>query len=131
MNKNTINKKQLREFGFLIGIFLPLIFGFLIPILYGHSFRVWTIWISSPLLILSIFNPSLLFFPYKIWMKLGEILGWINIRLILGLVFFIILLPISIVMRFFKYDPLRKKNLSLKTYREIKKEAVNDLTKIF
>ena len=129
--KNTINKKQLRDFGFLIGIGLPLIFGFLIPFLYGHSFRVWTIWISSPLLILSIINPSLLFFPYKFWMKLGEILGWINIRLILGLVFFIILLPISIFMRFFKYDPLRKKDLSLKTYREIKKEVVIDLTKIF
>ena len=39
---------------------------------------------------------------------LGNILSWINSRLILGIVF-AILQPIALIMKIFGYDPLRKK----------------------
>ena len=64
-------------------------------------------------------------------MKLGLTLGWINSRIILGLVFIIVLLPISVVMRLIGYDPLRTKLKELKTYRENRKNHKIDLTRIF
>ncbi len=43
-------------------------------------------------------------------MTLGKYLGWINIHIILGLVFIIVLQPIAIVMRILGYAPLKKVN---------------------
>lgn len=130
--KEIITKKILREFGLIFGIGLPLIIGWLIPTLFGHSPRAWTLAIGIPTLIISVFYPKILKLPYKIWIKLGIILGWLNSKIILGIVFFIILIPISFIMKAFKYDPL-KKNLSKDkiSYREITKNNKIDLTKIF
>ena len=127
-----ITKKTLREFGFIFGSGLPLIVGWLIPSLFGHEPRIWTIYIGILTIISSILFPNILKLPYKIWIKIGLILGWINSKIVLGIVFFFILIPISIIMKFFKYDPLNKKQFSNKlTYREIISNHKVDLTKIF
>ena len=44
--KIYIAKKQLREFGFLIGFGLPISIGWIIPSLGGHGFRGWTLWVA-------------------------------------------------------------------------------------
>ena len=129
--KKNISKKILREFGFLITFVFPFLVGWLLPLLGGHSFRTWTLWISLSAFILTISRPSLLFYPYKAWMKLGDLLGWVNSRIVLGLVFLFVLQPIALIMRFFGHDPLRKKKLAQKTYREIKTNHKVDLKKIF
>ena len=129
--RTSISTKQLRDFGFLLGFGFPIIIGWLIPTITGHLFRSWSLWIGCPALILGILKPSLLSYPYKGWMALGIALGWINSKLILGLVYLIILLPIAIFMKLFGYDPLRKKKSNQKSYREIKKDENFDLTRIF
>ena len=129
--KKSISKKQLRQFGFLIGFGFPIIVGWLIPAISGHLFRTWSLWIGFPALILGILKPSLLPFPYRGWMAIGLALGWINSRLILGLVYLIILLPIAVFMKIFGYNPLRKNKNNQTSYREIKNDENFDLTKIF
>ena len=129
--KEIISKKQLREFGLLIGFGFPLLIGWLIPILTGHGFRTWTLWVGFPGLLIAFSSPRLLYYPYKFWMKLGLILGWINSRIILGLVFIIVLLPIAFIMRIFKYDPLKGIDKTLKTYKNIKSESNVNYEKIF
>ena len=129
--KKYIPKKILREFGILITFVFPFLIGWLLPLLGGHSFRTWTLWISFPAFTLAILRPSLLLYPYRAWMKIGYILGWVNSRIILGLVFLIVLQPIALIMRTFGYDPLRTKKLAQKTYREIKTNQNVDLKKIF
>ena len=64
-------------------------------------------------------------------MAIGHFLGKINSRIILGLVFILVVQPIAIIMKIFKYDPLRKKFEKKKSYREIKKYHKIDLTRIF
>ena len=49
-----ITKKQLREFGLVIGFGFPIIIGWIIPFLSGHSFRAWSLYLGLPLLILGI-----------------------------------------------------------------------------
>ena len=107
---NKVSKKQLRDFGFLIGFGLPFIIGWLIPSITGHAFRAWTLWISLPTLVLGIISPRILQKPYQAWMHLGHLLGYVNSRIILGIVFITVLLPIAFVMRAFGYDPIRSKN---------------------
>ena len=129
--KNSITRKQLIEFGFLVGLGFPILIGWIIPALSGHNFRAWTLLIGIPLLVLGCFKPKLLSFPYQLWMKLGEYLGWINSHLILGIVFLAILNPIALIMKLFNYDPLKKKWSNCRSYREIKKNDKIDITRIF
>lgn len=129
--RNTISKKKLKEFGYLIGLGFPLIIGLIIPLIIGHNFRLWTIYISIISLIFAIFKPNLLFYPYYFWMKIGYILGWINSKLILGIVFLLVLQPIAIIMRIFGYDPLKSKMNNETSYEEKKRDHKIDLTKIF
>ena len=64
-------------------------------------------------------------------MKIGNILGWLNSHLILGLVFIGVLIPISFVMKIIGYDPLRLKKVNKKSYREVKVDYEVNLKKIF
>ena len=66
----TFKEKKLREFGFLLAIVFPLLFGLLIPYLTGHSLRLWTFHLVLHLLFLGIFRPTLLKLPYEYWIKL-------------------------------------------------------------
>ena len=129
--KEIISKKQLREFGLLIGFGFPLLIGWFIPSLTGHGFREWTLWVGFIGLIIGLTSPRLLYYPYKFWMKLGLTLGWVNSRIILSLVYMIVLLPLAFVMRLIGYDPLRTKQNLEKTYRENQKDHQTDLNRIF
>ena len=129
--KEIISKKQLREFGLLIGFGFPILIGWLLPSFFGHEFREWTLWVGIPGLILGSTAPRLLYYPFKVWMALGLALGWVNSRIILGIVFIIVLLPIAIIMRIIGYDPLRRLRKGEKTYRENIENHQTDLTRIF
>ena len=125
------SKKQLREFGYLIGFGLPIILGWAIPSLLGHEFRVWTLWVAIPALIIAPTSPRLLKLPYKFWMFLGKVLGWINSRIILGIVYILVLQPISIIMKLLGHDPLNLRRKHKDSYRELKQNETTDFTRIF
>ena len=129
--KETISKKQLREFGLLIGFGFPILIGWLLPSIFGDELRAWTLWIGILGLILGLTAPRLLNYPYKVWMALGYALGLVNSYIILGLVFIVVLQPIAYVMRLTGYDPLRRKRKGEKTYKENRKDHRIDLTRIF
>ena len=129
--KEIISKKQLRDFGLIFGFGFPLLIGWLLPAIVGHAFKAWTLFFGMPALIIGITSPRLLYYPYQVWVALGEALGWINSRIILGLVFLIILQPIAFVMRLIGYDPLRNRRKGEKSYRENRKDHQVDLTRIF
>ena len=129
--KNNVPQKTLREFGFFIGIGFPFLIGWALPLIGGHSFRTWTLWLGIISIILAISKPRFLIYPYRAWMKLGHILGLVNSRIILGLIFLIVLQPIALIMRIFGHDPLRTKKFAQKSYRELKTNHKVNLEKIF
>ncbi len=129
--KETISKKQLREFGILVGFGFPLLIGWVLPAISGHGFRAWTFFIGVPIFIIGFTAPYLLHYPYKAWMALGYALGWFNSKIILGLVFVFILQPIAFVMRLTGYDPLRSRRKRELTYKETRRNFNIDFTRIF
>ncbi|WP_421764922.1 SxtJ family membrane protein [Ekhidna sp.] len=55
----------------------------------------------------------------RAWMKLAQILGWINSRILLTIVYAFILVPLAMISRLFKKDPLHIKwNDERSTYYE-------------
>ena len=129
--KEQISNKQLREFGIVIGFGFPILIGWLLPLIFGHDFRAWTLWIGIPGFIIGLMAPRLLRYPYRCWMAIGHVLGWVNSHIILGLVFIIVLLPIAYTMRLTGYDPLRKIRKGDKSYRENRHDYQTDLSRIF
>ncbi len=62
--------------------------------------------IAALLLLLAAVAPSLLRPVYRGWMRVGEALGWLNTRIILTLVFFLVVTPIGLLMRLFGRSPI-------------------------
>ena len=125
------SKKKFKEFGLLLGIFIPVFFGYLIPNLKNTGFHYWTLYLGISFIAIGLIKPLSLKYPYILWIKFGYILGWINSRIILGIVFVFVLIPISFSMKLFGYDPLRIKNKTLKSFREDTKDHKIDLKRIF
>ena len=126
-----ISKNKLRQFSLLIGLGFPIVIGFIMPLVFGHQFRIWTLWVSILTLIIGFLKPLLLYYPYKVWMALGNILGFINSRLVLGIIFIFMVQPLALIMKIFGYDPLRLKTNNQKSYRENKKNYKINLNNIF
>ena len=93
-----------RSFGLLFFIVF-LIIG-LWPLKNGESFNYYFIIISLIFLILGIINSSLLTPLNKLWVKFGEILGLVIAPIVMAIVYFIILTPISLIVRIFGKDLL-------------------------
>ena len=93
-----------RSFGLLFFIVF-LIIG-LWPLKNGESFNYYFIIISLIFLILGIINSPLLTPLNKLWVKFGEILGLVIAPIVMAIVYFIILTPISLILRMFGKDLL-------------------------
>lgn len=122
MKKET-TIKDLRQFGIVLGLILGVFGG--IHLLKGHvSAYPWFFGAGSISLVLGIFTPRFLGFPFIIFTKVAHAIGWFNTRVILIVVYFGILTPISLIMRLFGKDPLnRNVNENSKSYW-IKKDKV-------
>ena len=131
MKSSSPSQKQLREFGLVVGFLFPFFIGWLIPFIFDHGIRLWTIFVGFPLIILGLFSPNHLKYLYNRWISIGNYLAFLNSHIILGFVFVLALVPISFIMKLFKHDPLRLRKESLKTYREIRKDSKIYLEKIF
>ena len=45
----------------------------------------------------------------KLWMQGAEVLGWVNTRLMLSLVYFLVITPMGVVVRLVGRDPLNRR----------------------
>jgi len=88
----------------------------LYPLLENESVRVWSIILSVIFLILGLLNSTILSPLNKVWFKFGIALGNFVSPIVMGLVFFIVVTPISIIMRILKKDLLNLKKSNKKTY---------------
>ncbi len=107
MEKLNLDKNNLKKFGVTMGIAL-LVITFLFFLKRKHI--IWPIPITSALFfILASFQPILLKPIYIFWMRLAFVLGWINTRLILFIIYYLIFTPIGLALRIFKIDLLDRK----------------------
>lgn len=107
MEKLNLNRQSLKKFGITMSIAFLIIALF---ILLRHKHNALTFSIISVVFFISAFVVPVLLKPiYIFWMKLVFILGWINTRLILLVVFYLVFTPIGLCMRLFGVDLLERK----------------------
>ena len=101
------SKSSNKSFGLLFFIVF-LIFG-LWPLKNSGDLNYYLVGVSGIFLVLGLTNSKLLSPLNKSWIKFGEILGLIIAPIVMALVYFIFLTPISLLVRFFGKDLLRVK----------------------
>ena len=108
MQKN-IKLPTNRNFGIVFFIVFLLIA--LWPLLNENEIRIWSLLISFIFLALGLINSNLLTPLNKIWIKFGIVLGNFVAPIVMGIVFFLVVTPTSIIMKILGKDLLNlKKN---------------------
>tara|TARA_E500000178_G_C17004703_1_gene747535 strand:- start:1112 stop:1492 length:381 start_codon:yes stop_codon:yes gene_type:complete len=116
MHKKSSN----RSFGIL---FFIVFLGFgLWPLTKEMNPNIFLIIISITFLILGVLNSKVLSPLNNLWIKLGEILGKIIAPVVMALVYFLILTPISLLVRAFGKDLLGLKYLKQQNSYWIKRK---------
>ena len=96
-----------RNFGIVFFIVFLLISIY--PFLNGNDLRIWSLLISFVFLILGLMNSSILSPLNRSWIKFGELLGRIIAPIVMAVVYFIVLTPISFLVRIMGKDLLKTK----------------------
>ena len=92
---------------------LAMITGFVVLFLIFN--KPWLIYLASSIGIVSVFSEKAAGFIYKYWMKLAQILGTINSKILLTIIFYLFLTPLSFIYRLLNKDTLQLKKDSSKT----------------
>ena len=116
LKNQPATKKQLRTFGIALSILLAII-G-LINFLKGNVTHYQWLWSAAILVFLiTIIVPIVIKPVYRAAIFFAHVLGWINTRLILGIIYYLMFTPISLVFKIIKKDLLdRKFDNQAKTY---------------
>ena len=101
MNNKAISNKELKDFALTMSWAIPSLFMLLLPWIFDRSISYWPIVVSAVLLVFYFFYPKGIYPIYRVWMFVAGIIGWINTRIILAFVFYVIIFPIGILLRVF------------------------------
>ena len=100
-------EKDLRQFGLLVGGVFAVI-GFWPVVFRSESPRLWAMMLGSLLMVLGMVAPQSLKQVHYGWMKIGHVLGAINTRIILGIIYYLLITPMGLVMRLVGKDPMHR-----------------------
>lgn len=125
MNSSRIDLRKVKQFGFAFACIL-LVTGS-INFLKGYiNLSIWFYSFSIVFISLAMLLPRFLAPVYAVFTKIMRVIGFINTKIILCLVFYCMVTPIGLAMRFLKKDPLEKQIDKHKTTYWIKKECMTE-----
>ena len=106
-----------------MGGMVALMFGLIFPWVFDKTSDNWPIW---PFIVLVVFFivaiavPEILRPVNHIWLKIGNVLGFINSRIILGAMFYLMIFPIGMILKLLGKDSMQRKlDKNAETYRKI------------
>tara|TARA_B110000263_G_C15102049_1_gene415793 strand:- start:60 stop:449 length:390 start_codon:yes stop_codon:yes gene_type:complete len=114
LKKNNIKISSNRSFGIVFFIFFLIVS--LYPLLNENELRLWALIISVIFLVLGLIDSIILTPLNKSWFKFGILLGKIVSPIVMGVVFFLVVTPISLIMKLFGKDILNIKKNKKQTY---------------
>ena len=124
-----MKKNSGKNFGFLFFIVF-FILG-IWPLINSESPRLWSIILSFLFLISVLVNASFLNPLNRIWIKFGEILGLIIAPVVMFFIFFILITPLSFIIRLLGKDLLNTKFLKESSYWIKRKKVPGSMKRQF
>ena len=114
MKEKNIKISSNKSFG--ITFFLFFLIVSLFPLFKDENIRVWSLIIAIIFLTLGLLKSKILTPLNKIWFKFGILLGSFVSPIVMGIVFFVIVTPTSLIMRVLGKNLLNLKKGNKKTY---------------
>lgn len=116
MHKSEDEKSEIKKFGTGLTVLLCLIGGWQLH--KGHiNACTWFLGSAGLVLALAFFTPIVLKPLFKVLTTVGHAVGWVNTRILLGIIFYGIFTPIGILSRLIRKDLLDKRlNKDAKSY---------------
>ncbi len=129
MTKNY-DIKEIRQFAWIMAGMILVFFALLLPWLWHWEFS-WTPYIVSAAFALTgALMPRMLAPVHKAWLKFADVLGFINSRILLFTIFYLILTPMGFVARLFGFDPMKKKH-KVDSYYIKREKNINNMENPF
>ena len=103
-----LDVQGLRRFALVFSAIVAGLFGVVMPLLFGHwSAAPWIVAVGVTLW--GLLAPSTVRTFYRIWMRFGMIMNAITSPVILGVVYYAVVLPYGVVLRLLGKDPLTRR----------------------
>ncbi len=118
-----------KSFGIVFSIFFLLISVYLL--LNNDPNYYWSLFVSFIFLVLGLMNSKILSPLNLLWFKFGLLLGKIVSPFVMGIIFFVVVTPISILLKIFGKDVLNLKFNNNKTYWIEKNGTKSNMKKQF
>ncbi|MBZ9613385.1 SxtJ family membrane protein [Rheinheimera maricola] len=99
MQVNRNDTAALRRFGWQMAIAWPLLFGLVLPWLFSAAWPLWPWIVAAAFASLALLLPGGLYWPARGWFVFAHVMGWLNTRLILALLFFVVITPLGWLLR--------------------------------
>ncbi len=122
-----LDRKGLREFGLVTGGIIAGLFGLFFPWLLEFGIPVWPWLVGGVLGLWALAAPMSLRPVYYWWMRFALVLSRITTPIILGIVFYLVFLPVALVMKLIGRDPMaRRFDQGANSYRVPSHKAPRD-----
>ena len=127
MKKVPVKVSSNRSFGFVFFVVFFVIS--LWPLKSQGDLRLWAFILSLVFLVLGVLNSKFLNPLNKLWYKFGIFLGSIISPIVMGIVFFIVVTPVGLIMRFLGKDSLKTSIVKSASTYWIKRDKKNSTMK--
>ena len=102
-------KKEIRLWALVMAAILFVIAG-IQYLIWAHTRTATVFWLLCAFFLLfGLIMPGALKPIYKLWLKFAAVLAWVNTRLILGLMFYLVFTPIGLLLRLLRVDLIKQR----------------------
>lgn len=129
---DTSDRGEQRKFGIVMAAAISVLGG-LRWIFHGFDLAAWPKWflvVAAVFLVLGLAAPKLLQPVFKVWMKFALVVNVVMTHVVLTAAFFLLIVPMRILVRIFAEDPLKRAMLPPgETYWEEPEEQPADVNR--
>ena len=128
-----VSDKQARKTALIVALVLALI---AIWNIYRGRFNVVVVFgaIAVLLTVIGLFVPVAARGFHRVWMGIAGVLGYVNSRILLTILYYLLLTPYGLISRLFGRDPLDRRGASRETYwvkRESTRQTQQQFERLF
>jgi Saxitoxin biosynthesis operon protein SxtJ len=76
------------------------------PLFFGGGLRWWSLYTAGVITLVTLLAPALLALPNRLWLRFGLLLNRLISPVVLAFMFYVVVTPIGVLMRFFAKDNL-------------------------
>ena len=122
-----LDANGLRNFGITTGAIIAVLFGLLFPWIFERSLPLWPWIVFGVLAFWGLAAPTTLRPVYHGWMRFGLLISKVTTPIVLGVVFFVVILPFGLVRRLIAADAMaREFDNDAKSYRVDSDQPTSD-----